>query len=160
MISRAATAGIARWRLWIPILACVSMAGPGLAFGELGGNVATVDADQKQMKGTRSVTSTAAYSVHEIQGELGIKVREFVSPAGTVFGVAWEGPWKPDLKQLLGPHFDRYVQGVQSKQARRGAASVREPDLVVESHGHMRSFSGRAFLPQMIPTNVDPSIVK
>jgi len=160
MISGIATFGrvLAQWRIWMAGVAMLALAGP--AWAELGGNVATVQTDQEHMKGTRRITTTADYSVHEIQTDSGTTVREFVSPGGTVFGVAWQGPWKPDMRQLLGPYFDRYVQSIQSKRPRRGPVSIHEPGLVVESSGHMRSFSGRAYLPQMTPQNVDPATIK
>lgn len=137
-----------------PILTCMP------AGAELGGNVATIQADQEHMKGTRRVTSNAAYSVHEIQTSTGTTVREFVSPAGTVFGVAWQGPWNPDLRQILGQYFDQYAQAVQNKRAGRGPVSIRQEGLVVEAGGHMRSFSGRAYLPQMLPQGVTSEVIK
>jgi hypothetical protein len=137
-----------------PILTCLP------AGAELGGNRATIQADQEHMKGTRRVISNAAYSVHEIQASTGTMVREFVSPAGTVFAVAWQGPWTPDLRQLLGPYFDQYTQAVQNKRVRRGPVSIQQDGLVVEAGGHMRSFSGRAYLPQMMPQGVTAQAIK
>lgn len=159
MILGAAGRVLAHWRIWAPAVTLLTLAGSA-AYGELGGNVASVQSDQEQMKGTRRVTTNAAYSVHEIQAETGTTVREFVSPTGTVFGVAWQGPFKPDMRQLLGPYFDQYVQAIQNKRPRHGAVSIRQPGLVVESGGHMRSFSGRAYLPGMTPQSVDPSTIK
>jgi hypothetical protein len=106
------------------------------------------------MKGTRQITATAAYSIHEIQAATGTKVREFVSPSGRVFAVAWQGPSTPDLRQLLGQYFDQYAQAIQSKRAGRAPVSIQQPGLVVEAGGRMRSFSGRAYLPQMMPEGV------
>lgn len=162
MITLIAGAGgvLRNWRVLAAGLAIAAGAWPLTVYAELGGSVDTVQADQEQMKGTRRITSAANYSVHEIQAESGTKVREFVSPSGTVFAVAWQGPWKPDMKQLLGPYFDRYVQAIQSKRLRRGAVSIQQPDFVVESGGHMRSFTGRAYLPQITPQNVDPAAIK
>ncbi len=130
------------------------------AGAELGGNISTIQADQEHMKGTRRVISNAAYSVHEIQASTGTTVREFVSPSGTVFGVAWQGPWNPDLRQLLGQYFGQYAQAAQNKRAGRGPVSIRQEGLVVEAGGHMRSFSGRAYLPQMMPQGVTSEVIK
>jgi hypothetical protein len=159
---RSGTAGrtLRNWKAWSAGLALLALAWPARVCAELGGSVDSVKADQEQMKGTRRITDAANYSVHEIQAKSGTKVREFVSPSGTVFAVAWDGPWKPDMRQLLGNHFDQYVQAIQSKRPRRGAVSIQSPDLVVESSGHMRSFTGRAYLPQMTPQNVDPAAIK
>lgn len=149
---------VGHWKLLTTAMVILVMASP--AWAELGGNVSTVRDDQEHMKGTQRVTTQADYSVHEIQAASGTTVREFVSPSGTVFGVAWQGPWKPDMRQLLGAYFDQYVRALQATRARRGAVSIREPGLVVESTGHMRGFSGRAYVPQMVPSNVDPSAIK
>ena len=130
------------------------------AAAELGGDVSGIQADQEHMKGTRRVSTTAAYSVHEIQAATGTKVREFVSPSGTVFAVAWEGPSTPDLRQLLGQYFDQYEQAIQNKRPGRAPLSIRNGNLVVEARGHMRSFSGRAYLPAMVPQGVATEAIK
>jgi hypothetical protein len=126
----------------------------------LGGTVESVKSDQEAMKGTLQVTSLSGYEIHEIQSPQGVKVREFVSPNGTVFGVAWQGPWTPDLHQLLGQYFDQYVKAAQSKKTARGPVSIQLPGLVVERGGHPRSFVGRAFVPEMIPQGVTADAIK
>jgi hypothetical protein len=150
-------APLVRWFFSKPKLVLISMALMAWALparAELGGDITTVQADQEHMKGTRQVTTTAAYSIHEIQTATGTKVREFVSPSGRVFAVAWQGPSTPDLRQLLGQYFDQYAQAIQGKRAGRAPVSIEQPGLVVEAGGHMRSFSGRAYLPQMMPQGV------
>lgn len=125
------------------------------AGAELGGNTTSIKADQEKIKGALKVTVTANYEVHEIQSAEGIRVREYLAPGGTVFGVSWQGPWKPDLRQLLGPYFDPYVTASQGmKKTSRGPATIQLPGLVVQTGGHMRSFVGRAYLPQMVPQGV------
>jgi hypothetical protein len=94
------------------------------------------------------------HTVHEIQTPSGTIVREYVSSAGTVFAVAWQGPVMPDLRQALGIYFDRYIKAVSGEHAGHRRRAIREPDLVVQSNGHMRSFSGRAYLPQLLPQGV------
>jgi hypothetical protein len=126
----------------------------------LGGSVDSVKADQEAMKGTLQVTSLSGYEIHEIQSPQGVKVREYVSPNGTVFGVAWDGPWNPNLRQVLGQYFDQYVKAAQSKKTARGPISIQLPGLVVERGGHPRSFVGRAFVPQMIPEGVTADAIK
>jgi len=130
------------------------------ATASLGGLETSVLGDQEQLKGTRRVTVNAAYSVHEIQAATGTTVREFVSPAGTVFAVAWQGPFTPSLRQILGSYFDQYKQAIQNRRARSGPISVRQGNLVVETGGHMRSFFGRAYLPQMLPPDVTARTIK
>jgi hypothetical protein len=123
------------------------------AFATLGENVATVQSDQAHMRANIRMTRTTAYTTHELQSPNGTVVREFVSPAGMVFGVSWQGQSLPDLRQVLGKYFDQYVQGMQ-KRAGHGPRIIQEQGLVVQVAGHQRSLSGRAYLPEMLPTGV------
>lgn len=147
-------------RLVLPlVLGIVLCSVPATA--ELGGNVASVKADQQKMGSGLTVTAASAYQVHEIQSSQGIRVREYVGPGGTVFGVAWQGPFKPDLRQLLGPYFDQYVKAAeQGRKTSRGPATIQLPGLVVQTGGHMRSFVGRAYLPQMVPQGASVDAIK
>jgi hypothetical protein len=130
---------------------------PWGSFAALGGDATSVQADQLKMQGSLRTTSGNAYNVHEIQVPTGVTVREFVSPAGKVFAVAWQGPVHPDLQQLLGTYYEQYTQAVQAQRATRrarGPLVIQEPGLVVQVSGHMRSFVGRAYVPQMMPAGV------
>jgi Protein of unknown function (DUF2844) len=126
-------------------------------FASLGGDTTSVDADQAKMQGTRQTTSSDSYTVHEIQASTGIAVKEYVSPAGRVFAVTWQGPAHPDLRQLLGAYFDQYTEAVQAQRVHRrghGPLLIQLPGLVVQLTGHPRSFLGRAYVPQMLPPGV------
>lgn len=123
----------------------------------LGGDATSVQADQLKMQATLRTTSANSYTLHEIQTPAGVAVKEYVSPAGKVFAVTWQGPFHPDLRQLLGTYFDQYVQAVQAQQAQRrgnGPLLIQLPGLVVQITGHLRSFHGRAYVPQMLPSGV------
>jgi len=138
----------------IRTLAIVLLTLSASARAELGGDANSVQADQSGMKATQQVTDTAHYTLHELQLPSGLQVREYAA-GGTVFAVAWEGPELPDLQRLLGPYFPRYSDAALQR-AGRGSLSIRLPDLVVQSGGHMRSFSGRAYLPDHMPEGVTP----
>lgn len=130
---------------------------PILAWASLGGDAASVEADQIHLQGRRTMKAAGAYTVHEIQGTSGTVVREYVSPEGKVFGVAWQGPWIPDMRQLLGSYFDQYAQANQAQKGsrmRRGPVLINEPGLVVQIGGHPRAFAGRAYVPEMLPSGV------
>jgi hypothetical protein len=123
----------------------------------LGGDASSVQADQAKMQGTLRSTSADAYTVHEIQTAAGVAVKEYASPAGKVFAVTWQGPAHPDLRQLLGDYFDPYVQALQEQRAQRhghGPVLIQQAGLVVQITGHVRSFMGRAYVPQMVPAGV------
>lgn len=132
------------------------------SFAALGGDVSSVHADVAHLQGTLRVNPTASYTVHEIQSPDGTTVREYLSPAGSVFAVAWRGPWLPDLQQLLGSSFAQYQQAAQSARERvaRTPVSVHDANLVVEQSGHMRSFVGRAYLVDQMPRGVTAESVR
>ncbi len=162
--------------LWqtIPISAllrsavCASLLGGSLfltlpAFAGLGEDAGSVDADQAQMQGARRVTQSAAYSVHEIKAPTGVTVREYVSKSGQVFGVAWQGPWPPDMRQILANNFETYRQAseaqVNSHNGRRPLV-IDQHEFVMHAGGHMRSFNGRAFIPALLPNGVTPESIR
>jgi hypothetical protein len=138
-------------------LAVFLVACPLALMASLGSNVASVESDRAQMKGTVQVRQAAGYAVHEISSAEGTRVREFVSPSGTVFGVAWQGAFSPDMRQLLGDHFNDYEAGVKalkSSYVGRRPLDLRLPGLVVQKNGHMRAYNGRAYIPEQVPTGV------
>lgn len=127
------------------------------SWASLGGDAASIQADQVHMQGSRRTMAAESYTVHEIQGDGGIMVREYVSPEGKVFAVAWHGPWMPDMRQILGSYFDQYARANQARSGttmRRGPVLIDEPGLVVQIGGHARAFAGKAYVPEMLPSGV------
>jgi Protein of unknown function (DUF2844) len=123
----------------------------------LGGDATSVHADRVKMEGTLRTSSGDSYTLHEIQTPTGVVAKEYVSPAGKVFAVTWTGPFHPDLRQLLGAYYDEYTQAVQAQRAQRrgrGPISIEHPGLVIEVSGHLRSFVGRAYVPQQLPASM------
>ncbi len=141
-------------KLWLTSLALVSLAVSVPAAATLGEDVTSVRADRTQMDATLQITSAGKFAVHEIQLPSGTTVREYVSPAGMVFAVSWQGPWLPDLRQVLGRYFDQFAGAAKPKLGGTGRRVIQQPGLVVQSGGHMRAFSGRAYAPQMLPRGV------
>ena len=74
----------------------------------LGGTAASLAQDKVQLQATVTTTASADYQEVTLNTSDGSIITEFVSPAGQVFAVAWSGPWRPDLSQLLG---DFYLSG-------------------------------------------------
>ena len=118
----------------------------------------SVDADRVHVQGAlMRIVRNDAYALHEIRSASGTMIREYVNASGTVFAVAWDGPWLPDLRQVLGDHFDRYQAVMQSTAARADRARRgrdRRAGLVVQMSGHPRAFTGRAYLPALLPPGV------
>jgi hypothetical protein len=134
------------------------------AFAALGEDASSVQADQARMQANLRTTQTPAYTVHEIQAPTGIIVREYVSPAtGKVFGVVWQGPWPPDMRQILGSYFTQYQQAAQTQatsHAGRRPLAIEQPGLVVHAGGHMRSFAGQAYIPEMLPQGISAGAIR
>jgi hypothetical protein len=126
-------------------------------FAVLGGSEASVQTDQIQLKARLQSTQAQNYTVHELRAPTGVVIREYAA-GGTIFGVAWEGAWPPDMHQLLGSYFDEYMQE-REQQARNGPPGRRPvrvelPGLVVNIAGHPGYFRGQAFVPSMLPSGV------
>jgi len=145
---------------------------PLSCWATLGDNAASVRTNQAQMKGTLRSVDHHAYVLHEITMSTGAKVREYVSPAGTVFAVAWEGQFAPDFQQLLGPYYQQVQQAIAQQKAaqqsgeqpqvrqRRGPVYVETSGIVFQQSGHLRSFHGQAYIPQLVPQGVPASDIR
>lgn len=130
---------------------------PFPASATLGGNVASVWDDQAKMQGTLQTTNGNTYNVHEIRSNNGVALREYVSPSGNVFGVAWQGRLHPDLRQVLGAYYDQYLQAIEARRAQHrghGPVVIQEPGFVIQVGGHMGALVGRAYIPQSVPAGV------
>lgn len=131
---------------------------PSAAFASLGGSVTTVEADRVHVEGAlMRIVRSDAYALHEIRSASGTMIREYADASGTVFAVAWDGPWPPDLRQLLGEHFDHYQAAMRGRrQARtgRGVVNIDDGGLVVQVSGHPRAFTGRAYLSARLPPGI------
>jgi hypothetical protein len=130
-------------------------------FATLGGDVSTVQQDRTHLKASLRVSPSRGYTVHELAVATGTTVREYANADGRVFGVAWEGPWRPDLQQLLGDYFNDYKAAVQKKRTgRNGPLSSSTSRVVIEAGGRPRAFYGRAYVPDLVPSNVDPGEIR
>ena len=132
------------------------LAAPTIACAELGGNATSVQTDQVRMKASVMHTTKTSpnYSVQEIQSPTGVIIKEFVSTTGTVFAVIWQGPLMPNMQQLLGQYFGNYVTAAKTNRSGHNHLSIQQADLVVQSSGHMRAFSGIAYIPSLMPVGV------
>jgi hypothetical protein len=149
--SRAKYAAFCRFNLLLGIFVTTVMP---CAFAVLGGPEQSVAVDAVHMRGTTRVIRGDGYLVREIQAASGYVVREFVSPGGTVFAVAWEGPAGIDLQEILGSYFDQYKRAMAEARPRGNApVSLQMPGFVFQLAGHMRSFHGQAYIPEMLPEN-------
>jgi hypothetical protein len=140
----------------LALIACVLA--PGSASASLGRDVSSVEVDQATMRGEMHILEAAGHTVHEIRVPGGTLIREFVSPGGTVFGIAWQGPFRPDLRQLLGDYFDEFqaITRAARRPSGRGPITIDTPELVVHMGGHPRAFFGHAYAPGLLPPAFAP----
>jgi Protein of unknown function (DUF2844) len=172
-------------------LLSVMLLAPSPSFASLGGDLNSVLSDQVQFQGSETVAQMGSYEVHEIQmhassqastspaatspaatqsatkpgssaGTSPTIVREYVSPAGVVFAVTWHGPLLPNMRQLLGSHFQQFVDAVKQSSSRPGRRplQVSQPDFVVQMSGNPRSHAGRVYLPGMLPAGLQPEAIQ
>jgi hypothetical protein len=133
------------------------------ATATLGGDLSSVQADTAHLKGAVKIQQMDGYSVHQITDARGTAVREYVAANGKVFGLAWQGPFLPEMKQILGAYLPQYSTALSEQHAKyvgRRPVSIHQPGLVVEMSGHMRAYYGRAFVPSLVPQGLDTGEVR
>lgn len=130
------------------------------AYATLGGDLASVEADRLQMQATVRHASQATYTVHELTLANKGVVREYTSPQGVVFAVTWHGSAMPDLRQLLGAHFDALQQSRDRQRGGLGHFSARTDKIVITNTGQLRSFHGSAYLIDGLPNGVSANEIR
>jgi hypothetical protein len=140
---------------------------PLSAFAGLGGDLNSILTDQVHFQGNVQTTQMEAYTIHELHPATGTTggtvIREYVSPAGKVFAVTWHGAWPPDMRQLLGTYFPQYQEAIKAEASAhpiRRAVQIVQPEFVFQQGGHPRHFTGRAYLPQMLPAGVKAEAIQ
>jgi hypothetical protein len=124
---------------------------PREADAALGDDVSAVAKDQARLRASLRVTPMKGYTIHELASPTGTTVREYVGTQGKIFAVAWSGGWRPNLRDLLGSHYDEYVAGTRRRPRARGPMRVELPGMVVVSGGYLRTFWGHAYLTDLAP---------
>ena len=134
-----------------------ALAGATPAKAELGASLASVKQDSARMNARMSSTPMGPFVRHELVRGNGGMVHELTNEDGQVFAVTWSGPGKPDLRTLLG----RYFPTLQTSNAAAGRTlhalrrpmQISQPDLQVQTSGHMGWFRGVAYIPSLAPAN-------
>ncbi len=139
---------------WLTCWVFAVVFAPQLACAALGEAESTVTDDAQKLKGQIKSTERGEYRVHEIQLPSGTLLREYVDLGGKVFAVAWNGPGLPNLSQALGSYFTAYTTAAKAKHGGRNHLEIRQEGFVMHSGGHMRAFSGHAYLPQAVPAGM------
>jgi hypothetical protein len=133
------------------LLLAAGAAMAGLDDAPTRGDGATVETTQA------ATAAGVAYAVLHRTLRSGVAVDEYVDAGGKVFALAWSGPFKPNLKRLLGRHFEAFRdRGAARHGGPRSRLAVDTGEAVVVSEGHMGAFEGRAWLPSRLPAGFDP----
>ena len=122
----------------------------------LGDDVAEVAADQARMQASLQVWRGSNYTIHELASPSGTRVRQFVGDSGKVFAVSWSGGWRPNLRDIMGTHYDRFIAATRGKRVARGVARIELPGMVVVMGGHQRAFFGHVYLTDLVPAGFMP----
>ena len=136
------------------VMASPAMAALGQAPSRL---VAAAPASGVRMLAIAPSARAGSHTVQETKLENGTIVREFATPAGLVFALAWQGPVLPDLDVLLGGYFNTFkLETEQTRLMGRLGSPVNmaREGLVVRSNGRMRNFFGHAYVIDLIPADV------
>jgi hypothetical protein len=140
-------AGLAGAAVLAALWSCVASA-------TLGEQESSIGAEPQLANASIKETALGSYRVHEIVQPFGTVIREYAGLDGKVFAVTWHGPFSPNLRQTLGSYFDQYAAADPAGRQDRNHVQVRTSNLVVQVGGHMRAYSGRAYLPQALPSGI------
>ncbi|MDB5705634.1 MAG: hypothetical protein JWN66_2750 [Sphingomonas bacterium] len=128
---------------------------PAGARAELGGTMSGVQADGARMARRVASVTLDSYTRHDLTRANGGMVREFTNAKGQVFAITWSGPGKPDLRTLLGRYFATLQAdsgGIgRTMHSLRRPPQVSQPDLQIQTGGHMGWFNGVALIPSLAP---------
>jgi hypothetical protein len=141
------------WLLAIAALALAMQFSPG-ARAALGEDAAALAVDQARLGASLQVHRRDAYAIHELTAPTGTKVREFVGDSGKVFAVSWSGGWRPNLRDIMGAHYDRFIAGTRGRRATRGIVRIELPGMSVVMGGYLRTFFGQVILTDLLPDGV------
>lgn len=130
---------------------------PLAAHAALGGMLDSVHQDQQASAASSLQTALHGATLYTQHQANGVTVRQYVSAAGAVFGVGWNGPVLPDFRRLLGAHFAAYAQA-QLQPSRH--ISIHSAALVLDAGGMMRSYSGHAFVPGLLPATLSGADIR
>lgn len=139
---------------WVSGVMVIGALWSAAASATLGEPESSLAAENQLNRASIKQSDYGAYRVHEMQLPSGTVLREYAGPDGKIFAVTWNGPFIPNLKQTLGSYFTEFAAQAGTGHGNRKHLEVRQPDLVVESGGHMRAHHGFAYLPQALPSGV------
>src|SRR5512143_1167237 len=161
-LRQASAPGASRIALLVGFCLVAALASAQPLFAALGEPADSVAKDREAMSAARGATKVrAGYTVQEVVSD-SVTVREYISPDGIVFAVAWNGYTQPDLTQLLGSYAREYDDAQKKSKRKPGRRNVqiKTDRVIVEKWGHMRNLQGRAYVNTLIPQGVSIDEIK
>lgn len=130
-------------------------------FAVLGEPATTVEQDRQRLNATVRKQSRAGYTVHVLEAHGG-SIREYASPAGLIYGLAWNHQTGLlDLEQLFGPYYAEYRQALSHQPPpRRRARRITTEHLVVERGGRMGAVWGRVWVLPLLPPGLSEAHIQ
>ncbi|CAB3760406.1 DUF2844 domain-containing protein [Paraburkholderia humisilvae] len=132
---------------------------PCVSHATLGAKPSTITSnatDRPVLRGAAQTTlSSPLYAVQSTSSSDGVTVHEYTSRDGIVFAVTWSGPVRPDMAALLGSYFPNFASAARRGERGTGPLVERSGALQIESIGHQGWFIGKAWVPRLVPAQVD-----
>jgi hypothetical protein len=136
-----------------PLILLLTLLFDAPARAALGDDVATVAADQARLHANLIVSHRGSYAIHELAMPTGVRLRHFVGSSGKVFAVSWSGGWRPNLRDVMGTHYDDFMAATRGRPIRRGVARIETRGMVVVMGGPQRAFFGHVYLTDQLPAD-------
>lgn len=121
---------------------------------ELGGNLASINQEQKTFGSTLSSSPQTGYTIYSQTINPGLVLKEYLATNGNVFAITWKGPNLPNFQVVLGAYYSNYLTALQNNPR---AIFVQNDNIVIESGGVMGGYLGRAYLPKQFPVGMTPA---
>jgi len=151
----------------IAALACTAVAllGAPAAHAVLGEDASSIAGDEQRLGGVRrqAMALRAPVQTYEIALADGSSIRQFVTPGGVVFAVAWSTRFKPNLDALLGVHAAGYAAAASEAMRAPGikrSVALAHGDLVVQSSMHLNTYVGMAYLRSLVPQGITVDVLR
>jgi hypothetical protein len=125
----------------------------------LGEDASSIGAGQTHWLASERIQRADTHTMHELEAATGTKVREYLGHDGKVFAVSWQGPFRPDLRQLLGAYYQTYLKAAGPRVS-RGPLNIRLPGLVIHISGHQRASYGRVYIVDRVPQGLSPDEIR
>lgn len=121
-------------------------------FAVLGESSTTVEQDRQRLNAAVKKQARTGYTVHVLEAQGG-SIREYASPAGVIYGLAWNHRTGVlDLKTLFGSYYEEYSQALATEpRPHQRANRITTEHLIVERGGRMGAVWGRVWVRPLLP---------